>query len=1470
MMMLFSLVAFAGNGDNNRAVDPQTAHWTSQAFWGTNQPGCTTGGTATLTIKMLIDGEAVNNPNYEVAAWTVTPDTAYLMSPSGVRPNAQGNYFVTIFGFDENDYFEETQNRIVFKIWDHSLEMEKPYVSATAWYYSDNATIGLDMPFPVNFFTGETSWVKVESNDLAEGDMIIVTGSTSDLAMSTEQTSSYRGVAEIERVGNTITWEIIEDPEEDVFYPQPITLWRNSLCGTTNYAMFVETGFLAGKKGNNNNVVTKTSADAYGVWNLTIANGIASAICQATDVTRNDLRCNAGSDRFACYGENNTQETLNIYRLTVGGVTPPVVDTFTVAITVNPTEAGTVTGAGDYADGTEVTVTATANEGFNFVAWKDAQGTELSTNASYTFTITADVNLVATFEAVTPGTAYTVTFNAGSGTCAVESLTEATAGAGVVLPAAVPCQDAYTFFGWAAAEVAQTAVAPTVVAAGATYHPEANCTLYAVYAVPGEGTAGMVSSISAGDVVYMVYENDNLKKEFNGFNANNTFGQVEDYTDAPSLQPLTVVAGKTEGTLAFRTADNLYFYWESGNSLKGVDSICSNSSWNVIPSDGGQFLVVNATDETRRIMYNPSSPRFATYASTYSAGKNPFFYADGGVAYATNPDCETPVTPTAAAPVIAGPEGTIWETTATVTITCASEGASIYYTLDGTTPTTSSTLYEAPITLTGSTVVKAIAAGTNYLPSAVATKSFTFGVTFANIAAFKAAYTATSNIENKITGDVTVIYQSGNYLYVQDNSAALLIYNQNNIITKTYENGDVISGGVMGTFDKYKNQIELKPTADLADGVAGTPVEPVVATAAAIHADYAAYDAKLVKLVDVTYNADYTFSASNKTTTVTQGDTTMVLYNTYGHLTATVAANDHADIIGIMNIYNTNHQLAPRTDADLMGYYDITINDEIQNGTVTASATSAPAGTVINLTATPAQGYIFGNWNVTAGNQAIIVTNNAFTMPADDVIVSANFVEATGTTYTIAATANPADGGTISGAGVYNANVTATLTATPAENYEFVNWTENGQVVATTATFSFTVTANRTLVANFEEVTASYTITAVANPEEAGTVSGAGVYEEGETVVLMAVAAAGYEFVNWTEGDAIVATTPVYSFVAAADRDLIANFLEITPGDFNITVLPVEYGAITAPAAANAGDDVELIVEAFPLYQVQTLYYYTASSNEIVPIDLTTTTFVMPEDDVFVGGTFALINLDLDVNEDGSIDVIDVMAIIQYIAGNNPSPFNMARADVDGSGVIDMADAMMLNSLILGLRGNCEETTAVYEIIDGMLVLESPVALAGYEFHLTAQPTVVNMAGFSTMGNWNNGEYVMCVFNLSGEQAAGLYEVLQMNGAEVIDIVLATRTGCKVNVEKGITAVNTITEADYAVFPVPARDNVRVSGPSITSVEVFNVMGQRVLTKYDVNADECQIEVNALTAGNYMVRINTANGMVVKNIVVVK
>ncbi len=79
--------------------------------------------------------------------------------------------------------------------------------------------------------------------------------------------------------------------------------------------------------------------------------------------------------------------------------------------------------------------------------------------------------------------------------------------------------------------------------------------------------------------------------------------------------------------------------------------------------------------------------------------------------------------PTCADPVISGT--TPFKDSTSVTISCGTSGATIYYTLDGKVPTTSSSVYSGAITLTASKTVKAIAVKSGLENSDVVSKSFT-------------------------------------------------------------------------------------------------------------------------------------------------------------------------------------------------------------------------------------------------------------------------------------------------------------------------------------------------------------------------------------------------------------------------------------------------------------------------------------------------------------------------------------------------------------------------------------------------------------------------------------------------------------------------------------------------------------------------------------------------------------------------
>lgn len=145
--------------------------------------------------------------------------------------------------------------------------------------------------------------------------------------------------------------------------------------------------------------------------------------------------------------------------------------------------------------------------------------------------------------------------------------------------------------------------------------------------------------------------------------------------------------------------------------------------------------------------------------------------------------------------------------------------------------------------------------------------------------------------------------------------------------------------------------------------------------------------------------------------------------------------------------------------------------------------------------------------------------------------------------YTITASANPSEGGTVSGGGSYAQGANCTLTATANTGYTFVNWTEGETQVSTEASYSFVVNGNRSLVANFVvNQPNSYIITTTANPAAGGTVSGGGSYAEGANCTLTATPNTGYAFVNWTKNNVVVSTNASYNFTVSEAATYVANF----------------------------------------------------------------------------------------------------------------------------------------------------------------------------------------------------------------------------------------------------------------------------------------------------------------------------------------
>jgi hypothetical protein len=231
-------------------------------------------------------------------------------------------------------------------------------------------------------------------------------------------------------------------------------------------------------------------------------------------------------------------------------------------------------------------------------------------------------------------------------------------------------------------------------------------------------------------------------------------------------------------------------------------------------------------------------------------------------------------------------------------------------------------------------------------------------------------------------------------------------------------------------------------------------------------------------------------------------------------------------------------------------------------------------GVEVSIEAVRAAGYQFANWTATAGTFADAdAAETTFTMPAQNVTVTANFEAAT--EYTLTMVASPVAGGTatdLTGAPTYLEGEVVSIQASADSDYEFVNWTAPSGSFgdANTPTTSFTIPAQDvTVTANFELV-GGYTLMMAASPIMGGTaydVTGASPYAEGTVVSIQAIAASGYQFVGWTAsaGSFANANALATTFTIPAQDVLVTATFQVVPttttGCF---VATAAYGSPTA------------------------------------------------------------------------------------------------------------------------------------------------------------------------------------------------------------------------------------------------------------------------------------------------------------------
>ena len=204
----------------------------------------------------------------------------------------------------------------------------------------------------------------------------------------------------------------------------------------------------------------------------------------------------------------------------------------------------------------------------------------------------------------------------------------------------------------------------------------------------------------------------------------------------------------------------------------------------------------------------------------------------------------------------------------------------------------------------------------------------------------------------------------------------------------------------------------------------------------------------------------------------------------------------------------------------------------VAGGRVTGGG-SYQSGTSVPVTATPNAGYILTGWT---GSGACSGSGPTCTVAMNrDKTVTANFSRE----FTLITAPSPADGGDLTGAGVYVSGSSVTVVATPSPGYALTGWTGGEACSSAVLTCQVTMDGDKAVAANFSP---KFTLTANAAPSVGGTVTGGGSYPSGTSVPVTAAPNAGYTLSGWTGTGACSGTVLTCLVTMNGAKSVTANF----------------------------------------------------------------------------------------------------------------------------------------------------------------------------------------------------------------------------------------------------------------------------------------------------------------------------------------
>jgi Bacterial lectin/Chitobiase/beta-hexosaminidase C-terminal domain/Fn3 associated len=301
--------------------------------------------------------------------------------------------------------------------------------------------------------------------------------------------------------------------------------------------------------------------------------------------------------------------------------------------------------------------------------------------------------------------------------------------------------------------------------------------LYVNGASPTTPATDMTSSgvvLTSGDsmAVQITYNGTTLTMTITDSTVNKTFTTSWPVNIPQTIGGSTAFVGFTGGTGGETAIQNIKTWTFSTGSTStrvqtpvitpGSESFSGTVPVSITDATSGSSIFYT-TDGSAPVPGAGTTKQYTTALSfTSTTTLNAIATASGDANSATATATYTLQLQATATPVFSPTPGTIL-TTQAISISDATTGAAIHYTTNGSTPTSSSTLYSGPVTIATNTTFKAIAISTGFAQSAVATAAYTVTPTATpTISPAAGTYTSAQSVQLSDASPTPTIYYTTN------------------------------------------------------------------------------------------------------------------------------------------------------------------------------------------------------------------------------------------------------------------------------------------------------------------------------------------------------------------------------------------------------------------------------------------------------------------------------------------------------------------------------------------------------------------------------------------------------------------------------------------------------------------------------------------------------------------------------------